>query len=239
MKNKLNLIWVFILAFGVTSWAQNEPEKQPTDAPDVFEQLEEVVVTAGGITREKKALGFGVEEIKGASVKQSGESNIVSGLSAKISGVQVTNSSGAAGAASYIKIRGNTTFSSNDNQPLMVVDGVPIDNSQIRTQDLRDGVALSNRAIDINPDDIETVTVLKGGAASALYGTRGANGVILITTKTGSYNQGFQVNVNSSLEITQANKMPPTQNKYSQGYFGSYAGGTSNPFSWDNFYSMV
>jgi len=65
MKNKLNLIWVFILAFGVTSWAQNEPEKQPTDAPDVFEQLEEVVVTAGGITREKKALGFGVEEIKG------------------------------------------------------------------------------------------------------------------------------------------------------------------------------
>ncbi len=131
MKNKLNLIWVFILAFGVTSWAQNEPEKQPTDAPDVFEQLEEVVVTAGGITREKKALGFGVEEIKGASVKQSGESNIVSGLSAKVSGVHVTNSSGAAGAASYIKIRGNTTFSSNDNQPLMVVDGVPIDTARL------------------------------------------------------------------------------------------------------------
>jgi TonB-dependent SusC/RagA subfamily outer membrane receptor len=230
MKNKLNLIWVFILAFGVTSWAQNEPEKQPTDAPDVFEQLEEVVVTAGGITREKKALGFGVEEIKGASVKQSGESNIVSGLSAKVSGVQVTNSSGAAGAASYIKIRGNTTFSSNDNQPLMVVDGVPIDNSQIRTQDLRDGVALSNRAIDINPDDIETVTVLKGGAASALYGTRGANGVILITTKTGSYNQGFQVNVNSSLEITQANKMPRNARQvFARVTFGDYAGGTSNP----------
>ena len=232
MKNKLNLIWVFVLAFGITSWGQNEPEKQPVDDLDVIEQLEEVVVTAGGITREKKALGFGVEEIKGASVKESGESNIVSGLSGKISGVQVTNSSGAAGAASYIKIRGNTTFSSNDNQPLMVVDGVPIDNSQVGTEDLRWGVALSNRAIDINPDDIETVTVLKGGAASALYGTRGANGVILITTKTGSYNQGFQINVNSSLEITQANKMPQTQNKYSQGYFGDYAGGTSNAFSW-------
>jgi len=80
--------------------------------------------------------------------------------------------SGAAGAASYIKIRGNTTFSSNDNQPLMVVDGVRIDNSQIRTQDLRDGVSLSNRAIDINPDDIKTVTVLKGGAASTLWYTR-------------------------------------------------------------------
>ena len=231
MKNKLNLIWVLILGLGVTSWAQNEPDKQLVD-PNVSEQLEEVVVTAGGITREKKALGFGVEEITGASVQESGESNMVSGLSAKVSGVQVTNSSGAAGAASYIKIRGNTTFSSNDNQPLMVVDGVPIDNSQIRTQDLRDGVALSNRAIDINPDDIETISVLKGGAASALYGTRGANGVILITTKTGSYNQGFKVNVSSSLEITQANKLPELQNKYSQGYFGDYLGGTGNPFSY-------
>ena len=233
MKNKFLLVWSFLIAFSATAFAQNEPEKgEVPEVPDVFEQLEEVVVTAGGISREKKALGFGVEEVKGASIKESGESNIVSGISAKVSGVQVTNSSGAAGAASYIKIRGNATFTANDNQPLMVVDGVPIDNSQIATSDLRAGVANSNRAIDINPDDIETISVLKGGAAAALYGTRGANGVILITTKKGAYGQDFKVNVSSSMEISQVNKMPETQNKYSQGYFGTYAGGTSNPFSY-------
>ena len=233
MKNKFLLVWSFLIAFSVSAFAQNEPEKgEVPELPDVFEQLEEVVVTAGGIAREKKALGFGVEEVKGASIKESGESNIVSGISAKVSGVQVTNSSGAAGAASYIKIRGNATFTANDNQPLMVVDGVPIDNSQIATSDLRAGVANSNRAIDINPDDIETISVLKGGAAAALYGTRGANGVILITTKKGSYGEDFSVNVSSSMEISQINKLPETQSKYSQGYFGSYAGGTGNPFSW-------
>jgi TonB-linked SusC/RagA family outer membrane protein len=233
MKNKFLLVWSFLIAFSAAAFAQNEPEKGDVPAvPDVFEQLDEVVVTAGGIAREKKALGFGVEEVEGAAIKESGESNFVSGISAKVSGVQVTNSSGAAGAASYIKIRGNATFTSNDNQPLMVVDGVPIDNSQIATSDLRAGVANSNRAIDINPDDIESISVLKGGAAAALYGTRGANGVILITTKKGAYNQDFQINVSSSLEISQVNKLPETQNKYSQGYFGTYGGGTSNPFSW-------
>ncbi len=233
MKNKFLLVWSFLIAFSATAFAQNEPDQgEVPELPDVFEQLEEVVVTAGGIAREKKALGFGVEEVKGASIKESGESNIVSGISAKVSGVQVTNSSGAAGAASYIKIRGNATFTANDNQPLMVVDGVPIDNSQIATSDLRAGVANSNRAIDINPDDIESISVLKGGAAAALYGTRGANGVILITTKKGAYGQDFKVNVSSSLEISQVNKLPETQNKYSQGYFGTYGGGTSNPFSW-------
>ena len=233
MKNKFLLVWSFLIAFSATAFAQNDPKKgEVPEVPDVFEQLEEVVVTAGGIAREKKALGFGVEEVKGASIKESGETNIISGISAKVSGVQVTNSSGAAGAASYIKIRGNATFSSNDNQPLMVVDGVPIDNSQIATSDLRSGVANSNRAIDINPDDIESISVLKGGAAAALYGTRGANGVILITTKKGAYNQDFKVNVSSSMEISQVNKMPEVQNKYSQGYFGDYLGGTGNPFSW-------
>ena len=232
MKNKFFNVWLFLCAFAFTATAQNEPDKGQPEVADVFEELEEVVVTAGGISREKKALGFSVEEVEGASIKESGETNIVSGISAKVSGVQVTNSSGAAGAASYIKIRGNATFTSNDNQPLMVVDGVPIDNSQIRTEDLRAGVAYSNRAIDINPDDIESISVLKGGAAAALYGTRGANGVILITTKKGAYGQDFQVSVNSSMEISQVNKLPGVQNKYSQGYFGSYAGGTGNPFSW-------
>ncbi|MGA1380690.1 MAG: carboxypeptidase-like regulatory domain-containing protein, partial [Schleiferiaceae bacterium] len=113
-------------------------------------KLDDIVVTAGGVEKQRRALGFGVEEIKGASVKNSGESNIISGLSAKVSGVQVTNSSGASGAASYIRIRGNATFTSSDNQPLIVVDGVPIDNSMTNTEDLRSGVAYSNRAMDLN-----------------------------------------------------------------------------------------
>ena len=195
-------------------------------------KLDEVVVTALGFSRDKKSVGFAIENVGGDKIANSGETNVISGISAKVSGVQVTNSSGAAGAASYIKIRGNATFTSNDNQPLMVVDGVPIDNSQIGTEDLRAGVAYSNRAIDINPDDIESISVLKGGAAAALYGTRGANGVILITTKKGGYGQDFQVSVNSSYEVSEVNKLPPTQKTYSQGYFGGYYGGTSNPFSW-------
>jgi len=103
-------------------------------SPDA-EQLGEVVITALGISREKKALGYSVEQVGGAEIRASGESNMVSAMSAKAAGVQVTASSGAAGAASYIKIRGNASFSANDNQPLFVVDGVPIDNSQLNTED--------------------------------------------------------------------------------------------------------
>lgn len=177
------------------------------------EQLEEVIVTALGQERSKRALGYGVESLDGSLVTETGEPNLIQGMAAKLSGVQVIQSSGAAGAASFIRIRGNATFTQN-NQPLFVIDGVPVDNSQNATEDLRGGVALSNRAVDINPDDIESVSVLKGGAAAALYGTRGANGVILITTKKGSLNSGFKVNFSSSLEITQVNKLPAFQTTY-------------------------
>lgn len=193
--------------------------------------MDEVVVTALGISRETKALGYSVESVDGREIQESGEMNPVTGMAARMSGIQVTNSSGAAGAASYIKIRGNATFSSNDNQPLFVVDGVPISNNQNRTQDLRDGVSLSNRAIDINPADIESVSVLKGGAAAALYGTRGANGVILITTKRGAYGQKMAVDFTSSYELMQVNKLPDLQTRYGQG-LGSDGIGTSSPFSW-------
>jgi len=197
-------------------------------------QLEEVVITALGIEREKRALGYSVEEVSGAEIKNSGEANMVSGLASRAAGIQVTNSSGAAGAASYVRIRGNATFTANDNQPLFVVDGVPIDNSQQNTQDLRDGVSLSNRAIDINPDDIESVSILKGGAAAALYGTRGANGVIIITTKKGSFNKPFQVDFTTSAEVMQVNKLPGLQNEYAQGIFGDYLqfGQPNSQFSW-------
>jgi|UPI00068A3083 TonB-linked SusC/RagA family outer membrane protein len=198
------------------------------------QQLKEVVVSALGIERERKAVGYSVEEVSGNAVSASGEANMVSGLSAKAAGIQVINSSGAAGASSYIRVRGQSTFTQNDNQPLFVVDGVPINNSQLLTQDLRAGVALSNRAIDINPDDIESVTVLKGGAAAALYGTRGANGVILITTKKGAFNRPFQIEYSGSVEILEVNKLPKLQNEYAQGFGGQLRlfGQSNSQFSW-------
>ena len=198
-------------------------------------QLGEVVISALGIDREKRSIGYSVERVSGSDLKESGETNLISAMSAKAAGVQVTQSSGAAGAASYIKIRGNASFTANDNQPLFVVDGVPIDNSQLNTEDLRGGVSLSNRAIDINPNDIADISILKGGAAAALYGTRGANGVVLITTKKGSFNQPLKVEFNSSMEMTNVNKLPELQTTYSQGIGSAYrsiANGNSTPLSW-------
>ena len=199
--------------------------------------MDEVVVTALGISRDRKALGYAVQKVGGDQISKSRETNMISGMAAKVSGVQITNSSGAAGGASYMKIRGNASLTGN-NQPLFVVDGVPIRNDQNVGSDfdLRDGVALSNRAIDINPDDIEDISVLKGGAAAALYGSRGANGVVLITTKKGSMAQdgknSMNISFNTNVEISNVNKLPKTQNLYSQGYFGeAYSPHTGNPFS--------
>ena len=138
-------------------------------------QLDEVVVTALGITREKKSLGYAVSNLDADEVQRSGENNVISALNAKVPGVQVISSGGTPGASSKVLIRGSATFTGN-NQPLIVIDGVPIDNSTTQSSP-RDypfnpnlqGVNNANRAIDINPDDIESVTVLKGPAAAALY----------------------------------------------------------------------
>ncbi len=190
--------------------------------------LDEVVVTALGASREKKSLGYDVSTVSADRIKEGGETNIVNSLSGKASGVQITGSSGAAGAASYIKIRGNASLTGN-NQPLFVIDGIPVTNEGGGGS--VDGVALSNRMVDINPDDIESVSILKGGAATASYGSRAANGVILITTKSGRLNSSVKITVNTGIEISEVNKLPKTNLVYSQG-LGSFAGGTSDGFSW-------
>ena len=191
--------------------------------PDIV--MDEVVVTALGIKREKKELGYAVQQIGGDEVRGSGEVNAIQGIAGKVAGVQVIGSSGAAGGASYIRIRGSSSLTGN-NQPLMVVDGVPMDNSQLSTGNPDDGgnnnlynVALSNRGIDINPDDIESISVLKGPAAAALYGIQAANGAILITTKKGKSSPGKAINVtfNTSIALDQVNKLPTLQDKYAQG----------------------
>lgn len=193
--------------------------------PDVF-QIDEVVVTAIGVSRETKALGYAVQSVESEAIVRSATTNPVNALSGKVAGVQITNSSGAAGASSYMTIRGTASITGN-NQPLFVVDGVPIDNSQLTSgnpdnggNNLLSGVALSNRVVDINPEDIETVNILKGGAATALYGLRAANGVVMITTKKGTASKGGKktsVAFNSSVTFDQVSQTPAMQDMYSQG----------------------
>lgn len=151
--------------------------------------LREAVVTALGISRQEKSLGYGVTSVKGEDVARSGEVNVIQGLAAKSSGVQIIGSAGTPGASSKILIRGNSTFT-GENQPLIVVDGVPYDNQTLGSEAAdypfnatNNGVNNSNRALDLNPADVESINILKGPAAAALYGTRAANGVLLITTK--------------------------------------------------------
>lgn len=202
---------------------------------------DEVVVTAIGLEREKKGLGYSLQTVGGSELSQSREINIVNAISSKVAGVQVTSSAGVPGASSFIRIRGSASLE-GENQPLFVIDGVPIDNSQVYSgnpDDLQNnltwGVAYSNRAIDINPDDVASMTVLKGPAATALYGIRAAGGAIIITTKRGSATYGDKVNVSysGSLSTDEVNKLPELQSKYSQGTGGKYSGPeTGQRLSW-------
>ena len=186
-------------------------------AEDIL-QTEELVVTAIGIKQEKKALGYSVQEIKGAEVAGSREVSVAQGLAGKVAGVQIINSSGSAGASAAIRIRGAASITGN-NEPLWVVDGVPIDNQVFQTEGGTRGVDQSNRAIDINPDDIEDIAVLKGAAASTLYGIRASNGVILVTTKRGKESSNMNVSYSFNIGFDNVNKLPEIQTLWGQGEF--------------------
>jgi TonB-linked SusC/RagA family outer membrane protein len=188
-------------------------------------QLNEVVVTSFGIEQEKQALGYSVQSVSGKDIVQMRQPNIVSSLQGQVAGVQITNSGGAPGMSSRILIRGITSLNPKaNNQPLFVVDGIPIDNS---TYEVASGSeentprGLSNRAIDINPNDIESLTVLKGAAATGLYGVRAANGAIVITTKKGKAGK-VQISASSTLGFENVNKYPHYQEKFGQGTNGDY-----------------
>ncbi|NOQ71895.1 MAG: SusC/RagA family TonB-linked outer membrane protein [Crocinitomix sp.] len=183
--------------------------------------LDEVVVTALGIKRDEKSLGYAVSQVSGDELRGANQTNLVSALAGNVAGANVTQASGTAGGSSRVVLRGFTSLT-GDNEALFVIDGVKINNDQLNSEskgNATDGVANSNRGIDLNPDDIESITVLKGGAASALYGIDGANGVILITTKKGQANPngGLTVSAGTSLSFSQVNKLPATQSTYSQG----------------------
>ncbi|GAB2602141.1 SusC/RagA family TonB-linked outer membrane protein [Spirosoma areae] len=190
-------------------------------------QLGEVVVTAVGIQREKKALAYAITNVKGDILQQRSEPDPLRALSGKVPGVTITSGGGAPGQATKINIRGNTSFTGN-NQPLFVVDGIPFDNSTNSAgADFRDNSVVSNRAYDIDPNNIEAMTVLKGAAASALYGSRAANGVIVITTKAGSKSarKGLEVTYNGSYSTEKISSLPEYQDTYTQGSNQQYNGG--------------
>lgn len=196
-------------------------------------QLGEVVVTALGIRRERRALGYSVTEVKGDVVNEVPNQNIANSLNGKVSGLQVIASSGAPGEASRVVVRGGNKSLTGNNEALWVVDGVPIsnDNDGNGANNEVEGVATPNRAADINPDDIASVTVLKGSAASVLYGNRGSNGVILITTKSGRSVDGKAVvTFTTSNGFDKPLRLPSFQSVYAQGLNGVYSEGGSRSY---------
>jgi TonB-linked SusC/RagA family outer membrane protein len=210
--------------------------------------LNEVVVTALGIRRERRSLTYSTETINSDQLNRSGTGNPLNELEGKAAGLTVINSSGDPGSGTYIRLRGVTSITGN-NQPLMVVDGIPIDNS-INSYDptsatpntsgansnLTGGTIPSNRGIDLNPNDIESITVLKGPAATALYGIQAASGALIITTKKGAMGaQKMSITFNSTTSWSKVNQLPDLQERYTQGSGGVYAGptgGSSRRITW-------
>jgi TonB-linked SusC/RagA family outer membrane protein len=184
--------------------------------------LNEVVVTALGIGREKKALGYATQQVDAEELVQNRQANLVNALQGKVAGVTINSTGGAPGQGARILIRGINSIDVNrDNQPLFVIDGILLDNSTSTFGNSAELRGMSNRAADINPDDIETINILKGGAATALYGLRGANGVVVITTKSGKAG-ALRANFSSTYGTETVNKFPEVQDKYTIGYAGVY-----------------
>lgn len=180
--------------------------------------LDEVVVTALGISKQKKSLGYAVQELKGENLTEARETNLVNALAGKVAGVRVTNSQGDMGS-SRVVIRGETSIAGN-NQPLFVVDGIPVDNSQLNSAGARD---YANAISDINPNDIESISVLKGPNAAALYGSRAAAGVIIIKTKSGKTKKGLGISLNSNGVIESILTLPKYQDVFGQGSEGKFS----------------
>ena len=193
--------------------------------------VDEVVVTALGIRRSEKALGYSTQSVGGDILNEAPESNLVNSLSGRIAGVQITNSSGAVGSSSRIVLRGASSIF-GDVQPLFIVNGIPVSNSNSGTTTGNGGFDLPNGIADINPNDIESINVLKGPNAAALYGIRASNGVIVITTKKGVKGKGIGVEVDQTVTFENPLLIPSFQNSYGQGsnkdYFEYLNGSTDD-----------
>ena len=195
------------------------------------EFLTESVVTALGITREKKTLGYAIQDVGGATLLDAHEANLANALTGKVAGVEIIRSSNGPGASSRIVLRGNNSLTSL-NQPLIVVDGVPMDNfvGASNNDFWNPSADMGSGLQDINPEDVESMTVLKGASAAALYGSRAGNGVILITTKKGRQTPGLGITINGTVAFTTEFTRPAMQSEYGQGTLGEY--NNTSALSW-------
>ncbi|MEO5944565.1 MAG: SusC/RagA family TonB-linked outer membrane protein [Ferruginibacter sp.] len=195
-------------------------------------ELTAVVVTAAGIRRSEKTTGYAVSKVDPSALLQKSEPDVLKGLQGKVAGVDIRSSQGTPGSATRIQIRGNSSFY-GDNQPLIVVDGVPFSNDQVGGNGLGGSGAYGTGLSDLDPNDVASMTILKGATASALYGSRASNGVVLITTKSGSVNKsrkGLEVNAKSSISFENISNLPSYQNSYGTGSQGNAGGGSNG--SW-------
>jgi TonB-linked SusC/RagA family outer membrane protein len=211
----------------VVSYVGYQTREIPSQGKDVInitlsesaEQLQEVVVTALGIKREKKMLGYAVQDLKSEQLNVTGDPSVTSALSGKIAGVEMNTASTGLGGSTKITIRGNSSLTDN-NQPLWIVDGVPFSDNQTSNASVYGGYDRGGTNFDLNPEDIESISVLKGPNAAALYGARAGNGVILVTTKKGSKKEGLGVTYSGSFTWSQAAQTIKLQDKYGQGSNG-------------------
>ena len=228
------------LIISYTGYATQEITLGASNVVDIVmagsEQLKEVVVTAIGIQREKKSLGYAASDLNSGQITQKAEVDPIRALTGKVAGVNIQAAGGSPGMSTKINIRGNSSLTGN-TQPLFVVDGVPFDNSVNASTGASGGSQYTNRAFDIDPNNIESVTILKGAAAAALYGSRATNGVIVITTKTGKSKprKGTEVTLSINNTWEQVSGLPEYQNKYGQGsnqlYNGGFIGNWGAPFA--------
>ena len=222
-QSATTLIFSFVGMKTVEEKIEGRSTINVTLADDVIE-FETVIITALGLKGERDKIASSISTIKGNSIVQSGETGLLNGLSGKVAGVLVTRNGGDPGAGSYIQIRGQNTINGNA-QPLFIVDGMPVSNSSDNIGAARNnGIIQQSRINDINPEDIERMEVLKGASAAALWGSRAANGVIIITTKKGKNTEGkLNISFKSTVSVDRVNKVHPLQTQYGQGGNGLYS----------------
>lgn len=184
-------------------------------------ELDELLITALGVSRSEKSVSYSVSQVKEEELTRVGSTSALNALQGKIAGVNISSSSGAPGASSRISIRGYSSIAGS-NEPLFVVDGIPVSNQAVQSTGLNNTVDFGNRANDINPNDIETISILKGATASALYGSRAANGVIMITTKKGAQQEPMTIEFVSNTSFSRVGRLPEMQNTFGQGWSGQH-----------------
>lgn len=242
VQNLTENITVSYIGYNTVSKTATELKANPiVELSEDTEALEAVVVTALGIKREEKALGYSSQNVNSEDLDKVRSSNPFTALKGKVAGLEVNTSSNGLASSSRIVIRGENSLNINDNSPLIILDGTPINNDTFgvggnNTDQANLPTDYGNAALDINPDDIESVNVLKGAAASALYGSRGGNGVIIITTKTGKDNESLGINFSSNTSFSSPLRLPEVQNQFGGGwgleYYSDY--GTNFGPAFDN-----